>query len=154
MCILPCRLITWLIMQLWPIVLSVLNMMRLKRVCLVPGCSSYRSLRNTQLSTDDRRHFFSFPDASSNLARRNAWVLFCSRSDGHGDLLQPFSQPICDLHFQAEDIIKVSQDSKKSKAGNTLNSDGWLMTLFHFWTGLSRLYLVRLFLADLRENRA
>ena len=89
--------------------------------CFVPGCSSHRSLRNAQLPTDDRRHFFSFPAASGHLAQRNAWVLFCSRKDGHGDLLQPFTQPICDLYFQAEDIIKVSQDSKKSKAKNSLN---------------------------------
>ena len=94
--------------------------------CFVTGCASHRSLKNAQLSTDDRRHFFSFPPDSTNSSQRDAWVLFCSRSDEYGNLLQPKTQPICDLHFRPEDIIKVSQSSRKSRCVKPLSRWGYV----------------------------
>ena len=76
--------------------------------CFVAGCASRRS---SHIPIKDRRQFFRFPDEHVNPSQRNAWVFFCNRSDKHGDLKQPKTQCICDLHFRPQDIIKFSQNA-------------------------------------------
>ena len=83
--------------------------------CFVADCPSKRGIGYLEYDGGAKLHFFEFPKTSVNPTIRRQWVLFCARSNGKGDLLEPGCQKICSRHFKDEDITKYSTNKRVDK---------------------------------------
>ena len=70
------------------------NRSSIHEYCFVADCKSKRLSKHPASDTTEEVHFIEFPDASTNYAVRQQWILFSARDDGGGGLLEPRWQQV------------------------------------------------------------
>ncbi|KAJ8263766.1 hypothetical protein GJAV_G00141050 [Gymnothorax javanicus] len=95
--------------------------------CVAPNCSS----NSARLKALDGVHFFHFPSAKNDAARRNVWIANCRRLDSWRPSK---SSRLCSLHFERDAYLREPELCKVNGMNVILKPDA-LPTLFDYRSG-------------------